>query len=508
MIYRVLPPNIKFNSPGFNPYSQEVQDLLKTTNLRVTFTKLHTLGDEKLQESNAINIREKYYYSIYDMVVRGSCSCYGHAARCIPEKEEHKDIPGMVHGKCECDHNTKGNNCEHCMDFYQDVPWNPATGKLKNECKKCNCNEHTDKCHFDSRVFAASGQTSGGVCDDCQHNTEGKNCEICIPGYYQDPERQITDPDMCKLCDCEADGTVDEGMCDESTSEELGTTAGQCHCKTYVGGARCDHCAPGYWNFTVENPDGCQQCTCNPLGTLDGGGGCNEQTGECLCKPNVARVRDCDQCLPEHYGLSESDPNGCKACDCDPGGAYNNQCDVVTGQCLCRPNIKGRRCDQVEDFFFTGPLDYLLFEAELAQGSRKPITLDIKRRPVETPGETTWTGFGFKQVFEGSDITFRIPSIYRTMNYFPLIRYEHDAGHPGDWQRVQVELVRHDATPEDECGTENDLQETVLPAGAQHVTLMAPFCLEKNQRYEVKITFLQYDPSAPGGAKNTEQLTR
>ena len=50
----------------------------------------------------------------------------------------------------------RGNNCEHCMDFYHDVPWSPATGKLKNECKKCNCNEHTDKCHFDSRVFAVS----------------------------------------------------------------------------------------------------------------------------------------------------------------------------------------------------------------------------------------------------------------------------------------------------------------------------------------------------------------
>ena len=98
--------------------------------------------------------------------------------------------------------------------------------------------------------------------------------------------------------------------------------------------------SPGYWNFTVENPDGCQLCTCSPLGTLDNGGGCNEQTGECACKANVARTRDCDQCLPEHYGLSESDPNGCKACDCDPGGAYNNNCDVVTGQCLCRPNIK------------------------------------------------------------------------------------------------------------------------------------------------------------------------
>ena len=38
--------------------------------------------------------------------------------------------------------------------------------------------------------------------------------------------------------------------------------AGQCHCKTYVGGLRCDGCKAGYWNFTVENPDGCQQCTC------------------------------------------------------------------------------------------------------------------------------------------------------------------------------------------------------------------------------------------------------
>ena len=81
VIYRVLPPNIKFNAPGFNPYSKEVQDLLKTTNLRVTFTKLHTLGDENLENANAIDIKEKYYYSIYDMVVRGSCSCYGHAAR-------------------------------------------------------------------------------------------------------------------------------------------------------------------------------------------------------------------------------------------------------------------------------------------------------------------------------------------------------------------------------------------------------------------------------------------
>jgi laminin beta 1 len=60
--------------------------------------------------------------------------------------------------------------------------------------------------------------------------------------------------------------------------------------------------------------------------------------GSCNCKRNVVG-RDCDQCKPEHFGLS-TDALGCRPCDCDPGGAYDNSCDVMTGQCSCRPNIK------------------------------------------------------------------------------------------------------------------------------------------------------------------------
>ena len=105
IIYRVLPPNIKLHSPGFDPYSKEVQDLLKTTNLRLTFTRLHTLGDDNLLE-NKTEVMEKYYYAISSMVVRGSCSCYGHASTCVPANEQHANIPGMVHGTCDCEHNT------------------------------------------------------------------------------------------------------------------------------------------------------------------------------------------------------------------------------------------------------------------------------------------------------------------------------------------------------------------------------------------------------------------
>lgn len=323
-----------------NAYDPDLRNLLKTTNLRLNFTKFHKLDNDLLD--NHAEIQDKYYYAISEMTMQGSCFCNGHAYRCLPFSGVESDAE-MVYGRCDCIHNTKGLNCDFCEDLYNDAPWLPAFGQMANVCQRCTCNNHASSCHFDFAMYEVTDHINGGVCDNCAHNTLGRSCEQCEVFYYQDPELGLDHPEVCKPCDCDPRGSSEEGFCDQITDATYGQNAGRCHCKTNVNGHRCDSCKIGFWNLDETNPDGCQACVCNPLGTV-ANQGCNEHTGECACKKNVIG-QDCNQCLPSYWGLTKNGED-CQPCDCNVEGSLDNYCDEITGQCRCKPDMRGRRCEQ------------------------------------------------------------------------------------------------------------------------------------------------------------------
>ncbi|KAJ3586836.1 hypothetical protein NHX12_013228 [Muraenolepis orangiensis] len=439
VIYKVLDPAI----PVEDPYSLEIQELLRITNLRINFTKLHTLGDNLLDRR--AHVLQKYYYALYELVVRGSCFCYGHASECAPVPGVQARDSGMIHGRCVCKHNTE----------------------------ECQCNGHSSQCHFDMAVFLSTGGVSGGVCEACLHHTVGRSCDMCEPFYYKDPSRDIRDPQVCIACDCDPVGSLEGGVCDSHSDLDAGRIAGQCRCKANVKGSRCDVCREGFYGLSQDHPLGCQPCNCDPRGIIQMGVPCDQISGDCSCKRYVTG-RYCNQCLPEYWGLS-NDLAGCRSCDCDFGGALNNRRQLI-----------GRQCSEVKPGFFCAPLDFSRYEAEDATGHapddsslpgtarpqaevdcvehlnnqlqrqrrhRRIATAQQQRaalrrirqlqqtpdvRPVYRERSlghmVTWSGPGFSRVKDGAGLVFVVDDVPHAMEYDIMVRYEPESTE--DWEVV------------------------------------------------------------------------
>ncbi|RLW06300.1 hypothetical protein DV515_00004601 [Chloebia gouldiae] len=292
VIFRALSPPYAAE----DPYSAEAQAQLRITNLRVQL--LERQGCPCLPAGPAPQPPPSLHYAIYDFIVMGSCFCNGHADHCIPvagfKPTKAAGVFHVVHGKCMCKHNTAGSHCQHCAPLYNDQPWQAADGKTgaPKECRSCKCNGHADTCHFDVDAWLASGNRSGGVCDNCQHNTEGQHCQRCKLGFYRDLRKPFSAPDACKPCSCHPVGSAvlplgPRTFCDPST--------GDCPCKPGVAGPRCDRCLPGYWGL---GPYGCRPCDCARS--------CDPHTGD--CHGSSSDVSWHNEAPPFQAVLNESEP--------------------------------------------------------------------------------------------------------------------------------------------------------------------------------------------------------
>ncbi|SPP89185.1 blast:Basement membrane-specific heparan sulfate proteoglycan core protein [Drosophila guanche] len=162
--------------------------------------------------------------------------------------------------ECRCPTGYIGLSCETCAPGYKR---DDVSGLYLGLCEPCECNGHSTQCDAES-----------GDCINCSDNTEGPNCDRCAAGYVGDATGGTP-------YDCQPDGgepqppyrPLEPGNQTSDCSrwcQAEGTVNCQgsyCYCKPNVIGDRCDQCRPGTYGLSATNPDGCKECYCSGQST-------------------------------------------------------------------------------------------------------------------------------------------------------------------------------------------------------------------------------------------------
>lgn len=119
------------------------------------------------------------------------------------------------------------------------------------------------------------------------------------------------------------------------------------NCRENTGGFSCDRCAEGFYG-EPNYGDGCEPCPC-PETNRNFAKGCAMRNHKvmCICKTGYTGPL-CDRCASGFYGQPHGVTGKCESCDCDPDGTESEECDQITGQCVCQPGLTGKRCDRCD----------------------------------------------------------------------------------------------------------------------------------------------------------------
>ncbi|XP_078100457.1 laminin subunit alpha-1 [Sander vitreus] len=184
---------------------------------------------------------------------------------------------------CICPPGYTGLSCQECAAGFFRQPVSELSSQSQKSlfvrpCVRCRCNDHSERCDPET-----------GACQDCEHHTSGRSCELCAPGYYGKVSGSISD---CSLCACP--------LRDHSFSPS-------CVSEGAFGDFRCSACQTGY------------------------------------------EGRYCERCSVGYYGNPSVVGGECRGCSCSDWGSLVPLCDALTGQCECKAGVKGHTCDRCEE---------------------------------------------------------------------------------------------------------------------------------------------------------------
>ena len=230
-------------------------------------------------------------------------------------------------------------------------------------------------------------------------------------------------PPLCEECNCDPKGVADNffqrGGCATAKKGEL------CTCKEKVTGRTCNQCESLFWNLQKWRPDGCEACDCFRPGTIGGMGVCDIMQGQCVCKPSVGGTRKCDDCKDGFFHLEGNNMLGCDSCDCDLGGTDHivgetPVCKKDDGQCNCRYGMVGRTCNEVQPLHYLPTLFQHKFEIEdgyRTDGSNVRFAYDQAKFP-----NFSWRGYAAYSPLQNQvlqDISLTKSSLYQM-----VLRYQ------------------------------------------------------------------------------------
>ncbi|XP_050532357.1 agrin-like [Daktulosphaira vitifoliae] len=227
------------------------------------------------------------------------------------------------------------------MDLCQGMEVKPCNGKkpLINpfDGRELDCGNGSNRQDCPSDSYCHQTSRFAKCCDKLERDVIilPLACQNTSYGCCLDKKTPAQGPNFLgcpPLCTCNKLGSLYEDCVD-----------GKCICKSGVGGEKCDRCEPGYWGLPKISSShlGCMPCGCSLLGSVRDD--CEQMTGRCVCKPGAIGAK-CNACEDNSKIMS---PAGCISADmaqrnltsCDQLMCYyGGFCEMNNGKpsCICR----------------------------------------------------------------------------------------------------------------------------------------------------------------------------